>query len=266
MLGVGIHAVVYVAVNAVLVTAWALTTGSFEELGDVWRSPSDAWSTYAFWPAWVVVPWGALLAIHAGIATATLPGRRRRKLARRLARAVPTPPLPAAGPGRQRVTILFSDIVGSTDLAEQLGDDEWQSVLLAHRVVVRAAIADHGGTEVGTLGDGFLVRFTDEAAAVAAAVRVQRDLEARRAAGDFTPPVRIGIHAGEANDADGDLVGRTLNLASRVCAAAAPGEVLVTEPVADRLPTAAGLSDRGLVPLKGVSQPRHLLAVDTEVL
>src|SRR5207244_8120990 len=77
----------------------------------------------------------------------------------------------------------------------------------------------------------------------------------------FVPELRVGIHAGEAVADDNDLVGRVINLAARVTDAAAPGEILVTEPVADHLSPGVGLMDRGLRPLKGFAQPRHLLAV-----
>ncbi len=285
MAGVVIHGVVYAAVNGLLIVAWALTTGSFEELPKVAENPSDAHATYAFWPIWSIAGWGALLVIHAGtwLAASVLGGprrRRRRALARaghhgRLshelesflashahgAGAPASTPAPPGASGRERVAVVFTDIAGSTDLAEQLGDDEWGAILAEHRRVVRALLAEHGGTEVGTQGDGFLVRFPAPGPAGACAVALQRRLERDRGAGSMTPQVRIGVHWGEANDDGGDLVGRVINLAARVTAAAEPGEILVTEPVADHLPTAAGLEDRGLVPIHGVTQPRHLLAV-----
>ena len=163
--------------------------------------------------------------------------------------------------GRHWVAVMFTDIVGSTDLTETLGDDTWLEILGSHRTVVRACLTDHQGTEVGTQGDGFLVRFDTPTAAVGCAVAIQRKLADTRTAGAFTPEVRIGVHAGEAVGGDGDLVGRVINLASRVTAAAEPGEILVTEPVADHLPPGIRLDDRGLRPLKGIAQPRHLLAV-----
>jgi class 3 adenylate cyclase len=289
MAGLVIHAVVYAAVNGLLIVLWALTTGSFEELPKVGQSPSDALATYNFWPIWVIASWGAGLVIHAGISLTDLvtggPRRRRRRrraraemashgglshgleaMLGRIPAAVRTPPTPPSPPapgisGRERVAVVFTDIAGSTDLAEQLGDEEWGSILAEHRRAVRAELAEHGGTEVGTQGDGFLMRFAAPGPAVACAVALQRRLERARSTGALTPQVRIGVHWGEANDDGGDLVGRVVNLAARVTAAAEPGEILVTEPVADNLPTAAGLEDRGLVPLRGVTQPRHLLAV-----
>ena len=164
-------------------------------------------------------------------------------------------------PGRQWVAVMFTDLVGSTGLAESLGDATWHEVLAGHRQVVRQCINDHKGSEVGTQGDGFLVRFDTPDSAVACAIALHRTMHDTRLGGAFVPELRVGIHAGEAVADDNDLVGRVINLAARVTDAAAPGEILVTEPVADHLSPGVGLMDRGLKPLKGFAQPRHLLAV-----
>lgn len=183
----------------------------------------------------------------------------------------------APGGGADRrpwVAVVFTDIVDSTTLNEALGDDAWASVLADHRALVRRALADHGGLEVGTQGDGFLLRFDDPDDAVRCAVAIQERLAEqrtverraaeRRTGGDGTlvPAVRIGVHAGEAVHHDGDdLVGRVVNLAARVTDAADADEILVTEPVADHLGADVALVDRGLRQLKGFDRPRHLLAV-----
>ncbi|MFZ6003313.1 MAG: adenylate/guanylate cyclase domain-containing protein [Actinomycetota bacterium] len=178
------------------------------------------------------------------------------------ARATPQPPKPAtAGPDRQWVAVLFTDLVGSTSLAESLGDATWHEVLASHRRLVRGCVQEHRGTEVGTQGDGFLVRFDTPDAAVSCAVSVHRAMSEARVGGAFVPELRAGIHAGEVTADDNDLVGRVINLAARVSEAAQPGEILVTEPVADHLAPGTELTDRGLRPLKGFAQPRHLLAV-----
>jgi class 3 adenylate cyclase len=164
--------------------------------------------------------------------------------------------------GRHWVVAMFTDIAGSTDLTETLGDEAWSRVLSEHRSVVRSCVEAHGGQEVGTQGDGFLVRFDHAIDAVACAVSIQRHFDDMRRAGSFVPEVKIGIHAGEAVAAeDDDLVGRVINLASRVTTVAEPSEILVTEPVADRLGPNVMLVDRGLQELRGVPQPRHLLGV-----
>jgi class 3 adenylate cyclase len=168
---------------------------------------------------------------------------------------------PASTPGRQWVAVMFTDLVGSTGLAESLGDTTWHEILASHRQLVRSCLTDHHGIEVGTQGDGFLVRFDTPDAAVGCATSLHRSMSQARTAGSFVPELRIGIHAGEAVADDNDLVGRVINLAARVTDAADPGEILITEPVADHLSPGIGLVDRGLKPLKGFAQPRHLLAV-----
>lgn len=153
---------------------------------------------------------------------------------------------------------MFTDLAESTRLNETLGDEEWSRILQDHRTLVRRALTARAGTEVGTQGDGFLARFPTPADAVLCAVDIQRDL---REVGEAALRIRIGINAGEAVEDDGDLVGRVVNLAARVAAEARPGEILVTEPVAEYLGTRLDFEDRGVRVLKGVSQPRHLLAV-----
>ena len=156
---------------------------------------------------------------------------------------------------------MFCDVAGSTSHNERLGDDEWHRVLAHIRTVVRSALAQRGGNEVGTQGDGMLARFESPADAVLCGIDIQDELGQARESSDFVPEVRIGVHAGDAVEEDGDLIGRVINLASRVTDEANPGEILVTEPVADQLVGKLELEDKGLRPLKGISQPRHLLAV-----
>jgi class 3 adenylate cyclase len=163
--------------------------------------------------------------------------------------------------GRHWVAVMFTDLVGSTDLAERLGDQRWHALLAAHRRLVRECVGANRGTEVGTQGDGFLVRFDSPDAAVTCAVAIQRRTAVSRRSEPLMPELRVGIHAGEVMADDDDLIGRVINLAARINEAAEPGEILVTEPAADHLSPGVSLVDRGLRPLKGVGQPRHLLAV-----
>jgi class 3 adenylate cyclase len=106
-----------------------------------------------------------------------------------------------------------------------------------------------------------LARFESPADAVLCGVDIQSELGAAREVNDFVPEVRIGVHAGDVVEEEGDLIGRVINLASRVTGEATPGEILVTEPVADQLVGKLELEDKGLRTLKGLAQPRHLLAV-----
>lgn len=173
----------------------------------------------------------------------------------------PPPAAPTEAATRKWVTVMFSDIAGSTSLNETLGDDDYHRVLRRVRTIVRSALRVRGGEEVGTQGDGTLARFGSPADAVLCAVDIQENLTAARATGSTIPDVRIGVHAGEAVEDEGDLVGRVINLASRVTDEAQPGEILITEPVADQLVGRLELEDKGLRTLKGLPQPRHLLAV-----
>jgi class 3 adenylate cyclase len=165
------------------------------------------------------------------------------------------------GPQRRWTVVMFTDIARSTALTESMGDEAWAEVLADYRVMVRRALDAYHGREVGTQGDGFLCRFDDPDIAVEAAIQLQRALHTRRSSGAFIPDVRVGIHAGEAIDHAEDLVGNAVNLAARVMAVAEPGEIIVTEPVADHLRPGRHLEDRGLHELKGVARPRHLLMV-----
>ena len=166
-----------------------------------------------------------------------------------------------SGPERKWVTVMFTDIANSTGLTEDLGDDEWSRILSAHRDLVRNLFVAHGGDVVGTQGDGCLGRFPTPAEAVLCAVEVQKEIAQTRHDTHFPMQIRIGIHAGEAVEDDGDLVGRVVNVAARVTAETKPGEILVTEPVADYLGGQLHFEDRGLRELRGMAQPRHLLAV-----
>lgn len=246
---VRIHAVTYTAVNAMLIAIWSITGGSF-------------------WPIWPIVTWGAALGLHAGV-TASLPGSGRRH---QLSGGRPTEledrvaphELEASPPHqgrRQWVVVMFTDIVGSTGLNESLGDEEWHRILTAYRSRIRGAVTACGGNEVGTAGDGVLARFDTPADAVLCAIEIQCETDELNREDQFAPAVRIGVHAGEAVAAESDLLGKVVNLASRVADEAGAGEILITEQVADAMGPEVPLDDRGLRPLKGLTQPRHLLSV-----
>lgn len=276
----------YVAVCAGLTATWALTSGSF---GDVSRMANDPTliRTLGFWPVWVYLVWGVVIVIHLGVVLANgLFGRRARTRRQRLVRAArraaqqmakstkSTHPhsvegayrdrqrTPTSRPERRWVTVMFTDVVGSTTLAEQVGDDAWSKALAEHRRVVARVLHERGGQLVGTQGDGCLARFVAPVDAVEAGVTLQREMASVRDASDFPLEIRIGIHAGEAVEDDGDLIGRVVNVAARVTAQAGRGEILVTEPVAEHAATNHTLEDRGLCELRGISQARHLLAVN----
>ena len=129
------------------------------------------------------------------------------------------------------VTFLFTDVEGSTRLARELGD-RWPALLERHRAIIRAAVAAHDGVEVQTEGDGFFIAFARSSAAVAAAIRAQRDLSAEPWPTEGPVRVRMGLHAGEGVvDSDGSYVGHDVHHAARVAASGHGGQVLVSASV-----------------------------------
>jgi len=127
------------------------------------------------------------------------------------------------------VTILFSDIEGSTQMTERLGDQRWLSVLREHNRMVREQVAAHGGFEVKSQGDGFMIAFQSARRALLCAVAIQRAFAAYAAAHvDEALRVRIGLHAGEVIKEADDFFGKNVILASRIAAQAQGGEILVS--------------------------------------
>jgi len=161
----------------------------------------------------------------------------------------------AAEGHRVLATVLFTDIVGSTARAEQLGDQRWRNLLEAHHTTVRRELARFRGNEVRSLGDGFLATFDRPARAVRCACSVA---EAVRA---LDLQVRSGLHTGEIEVAGDDVQGIAVHIASRISAVAGPGEVLVSRTVKD-LVAGSGLrfSERGRHSLKGLQEAMELYA------
>ncbi len=274
MRGAFIHTVVYVAVNSLLLALWVLGGGGSSDDAARALGSLDAAKQTGFWPLWVILSWGTGLIIHWSFALAGIRRRRRRRHRKRSRQdqrrdgvgngsAAGSPQTEPQETRRRWLAVMFTDLVNSTVLTERLGDDAWAESLRRHRDFVRGKIERHGGVEVGTQGDGFLIRFPNPDTAVACAVELQRSSAKRRRTHPDTPKLRVGIHAGEVvhDGDDDDLVGRVVNLASRVTQVAEPDEVLITEAVADHLVREITLTDRGLHQLKGIERPRHLLSV-----
>ena len=156
---------------------------------------------------------------------------------------------------RVLATVLFTDIVGSTARAEQVGDKHWHDLLGAHHATVRRELARYRGREVKSLGDGFLATFDGPARAVRCACAIA---DAVRLLGI---EVRCGLHTGEIETGDNDVLGIAVHIASRISASAVAGEVLVSRTVKD-LVSGSGLqfSERGKHSLKGLQDPMELYA------
>jgi eukaryotic-like serine/threonine-protein kinase len=127
------------------------------------------------------------------------------------------------------VTIMFSDIEGSTVLTEELGDERWLKLLRRHNSVIRRHLAAHSGFEVKSQGDGFMVAFASARDAMRCAIAIQRDFAAvRDQSGSQVLRVRIGLHTGEVIREQEDFFGHTVILAARIGAKANGGEILVS--------------------------------------
>jgi class 3 adenylate cyclase len=185
---------------------------------------------------------GALVASESATGSFIEGGRRRRR--------------PQVETKTVLATLLFVDIVGATDRANQLGDAQWRKLLDEHRAAVRGEIVRHEGTEIDTAGDGFFVRFEAPGNALDCARAIRTGV--KRLGID----VRAGIHMGECEMQGRGLSGIAVHIAARVEGAAAPGEILVSSTIKD-VATGSGLrfEDRGEHTLKGVPDTWRLYAL-----
>jgi predicted ATPase/class 3 adenylate cyclase len=159
------------------------------------------------------------------------------------------------------VAFVFTDIEGSTRLAQTLPGERWEAVLARHRELIRTAVAAHDGVEVSTEGDGFFLAFARTSDAVAAVVDAERAIAAEPWPEDAVVLVRAGIHTGEGRlDADGSYIGADVHRAARVAAAGHGGQVLLSQTtttlVADDLPPGVGLRGLGEHRLKDLRPER----------
>jgi class 3 adenylate cyclase len=233
---VRIHFTIFLLVNLMLVAIWAAAGGGY------------------FWPIWPILGWGIGVGCHAAPMFA-LRGRppserghgrghrheRPPRPAPELASSVDEvadrvaaerPSLSPATAPDGTVTIVFSDIEGSTALNERLGDVRWLELLRAHNRVVREQVAECGGFEVKVQGDGFMLAFASARTAIRCAKSIQEAV-ARELGNHPDGPirVRIGLHTGEAIREESDFYGKNVAMAARVADQAGGGEILASSVV-----------------------------------
>jgi class 3 adenylate cyclase len=160
------------------------------------------------------------------------------------------------------VTILFTDVEGSTALTQRLGDVRAREVFREHERITRDALRDHGGSEVKTMGDGFMASFPSASAAIESAVAMQRAFARRNEASDTPISVRIGLNAGEPIAEEEDLFGTAVITAARIAAQAAGGEILASNVVRELVAGRGFMfSDRGETVLRGFEDPVRVYEV-----
>jgi class 3 adenylate cyclase len=164
------------------------------------------------------------------------------------------------------VTILFSDIEGSTAMTERLGDQRWLELLRSHNGTVRECLRAHDGYEVKTEGDGFMLAFSSARRAVQCAIAIQRAFAAYNETADEPTRVRIGLHTGEAIKEAEDFYGRHVVLASRIADQAQGGEILVSSLLKELTESAGDIrfGEGRDVKLKGLKGKQRIFGVAWE--
>jgi len=236
-----LHAGIFVLVGM-------LTTGVW------WLAERSQGMTTPFWPGWVMLLLLIPLGLHAAIVYSAGPGRQRTE--QRRLRGRPAQAAPADQRERALATVVFTDIVGSTERAREVGDRRWAELLDTHDRVARELVAQLGGRLVKSTGDGILALFDRPGRGIRCATALRDRLKGSGV------EIRAGVHTGEVQLRGDDVGGIAVHFAARVMAAAAPGEVLVSGTVHDLV---AGsdhvLEDRGAHALKGIGGEWRLFAV-----
>jgi class 3 adenylate cyclase len=191
------------------------------------------------------------------------PRRARRTLRSTIEEILPSaladaPSLARHSDERGTVTILFTDIQGSTALAQRLGDEAYHGLLREHNRILREQVARHGGHEVKHTGDGFMVAFSSASRALSCAVDIQKAFAEHNETADEPIRVRIGLNAGESIKEAGDYFGTAVILAARIADKAQGGQILVSEVVCTIGGSLAGVEfrDAGRRQLKGIGRQR----------
>jgi len=152
-----------------------------------------------------------------------------------------------AEPERILATVMFTDIVGSTQKAVELGDSKWRNLLISHRTIIRRELAAFRGKEIETTGDGFLATFDGPARAIRCAMAMNK------AVASLNIEIRVGLHTGECELMDNDVGGIAVHLGARVMSKASASEILVSSTVKD-LVAGSGIlfEEKGVHKLKGI--------------
>ena len=255
---VRIHLTIYVLVNVMLIGIWAASGA-----GD-------------FWPIWPIMGWGIGVGAHAAPLIAGVGRRSSRRPSRTLEAATASidrvaasveaerPNLRAAAAPDGTVTIMFSDIEGSTALNERLGDTRWLALLRAHHRVVRGQVHAYGGFEVKVQGDGFMVAFPGARRAVQCARAMQQAIRAEFEGQPEGPmSVRIGLHTGEVLREQDDFYGKNIVLAARIAEQASGGEILASSVVKELAESGGDITfdDEREVALKGLGGTYRIFRV-----
>jgi class 3 adenylate cyclase len=169
------------------------------------------------------------------------------------------PAAPPIGRGGSLATVIFTDLVGHSEMMTRLGDERGREVLREHERITREVLVAHGGTEVKTMGDGFMASFGSVTKSVECAIALQRAFAER----EGEPlSIRVGLNAGEPIEEEGDLFGATVILASRIAAKADGGEILVADTVRGLCSGKGFLfADRGEFVAKGFEEPVRVYEV-----
>ncbi len=164
------------------------------------------------------------------------------------------------------VTILFSDIEGSTAITERLGDQRWMALLREHNDIVREQVAAHEGFEVKSEGDGFMLAFQSARRGIECGVDIQRAFAERNESAEEPVRVRIGLHTGEAIKEADDFYGKNVILAARIAAQAQGGEILVSSLLKELTESGGDIAfgEGRQVELKGLSGPYRVFQVTWE--
>ena len=156
---------------------------------------------------------------------------------------------------RARRVFMFTDVVRSTDLIEAIGDAAWEALLRWHDDTIRHVVIEHRGEILDHAGDGFFIAFSDADQAIETATVIRRTMRDHRRDHGFAPPIRIGLHASEANKSGGSYSGRGVHVAARIASLAAADEILASE---DALAEASRPVTQGpsrTEKLKGIREP-----------